>query len=144
MMTLLTVVHLLGLALGLGAASTKTVLLLRCGADPDRIAAYLAVRRPITRVIITGVILLVASGIGFFVVGAPLTGLLVVKLVLVAAILGLGPLIDNVAEPRYVKAAPGPGGTRTPEFAGAQRLYVTFEIIATLLFYVITVLWLAR
>lgn len=145
MMTeLLTAIHLLGLSLGLGAATTKTVLLLRCGADPELIAAYLRVHRPVTRVILTGLALLTLSGIGFFLIGVSLSADLVVKLVLVAAIFVLGPLIDNVAEPRYAKAVPRPGGSPAPEFAGARRLYVTLEVTATLLFYVITAFWLSR
>jgi hypothetical protein len=144
MTTLLLAIHLVGLALGLGAATTKTVLLLRCGGDPDFIAAYLAVRRLITRVIIAGLLLLVLSGTGFLVAGAPLTGRLIVKLILVAAIFALGPVIDNVAEPRYARAAPRPGASPSPEFTGARRLYVALEITATLLFYGVTVLWLWR
>jgi hypothetical protein len=140
--TLLSAVHLLGLALGLGAATTKTVLLLRCGTDPHFIAAYLTLRRLITRVIITGLLLLLVSGIGFFFVGFPLTGPLVVKLVLVAAFFVLGPVIDNVAEPRYVRSAPGPGESPSPVFLQAQRQYVALEITATALFYAITALWL--
>ena len=144
MTELLTAIHLFGLSLGLGAATTKTVLLLRCAADPDLIAAYLRLHRLVTRVIITGLVLLVLSGTGFFFIGASLSGDLIVKLVLVVAVFVLGPLIDNVAEPRYAKAVPIPGGSPSPEFAGARRLYVTLEVTATLLFYVITVFWLSR
>lgn len=140
----LSAAHLLGFALGLGAATTKTVLLLRCGSNPDFIAAYLTVHRLITRVIVAGLLLLVLSGIGFFLAGIPLTGRLVAKLVLVAAIFALGPLIDNVAEPRYARSAPRPGSSASPEFARAQRQYITLEIAATLLFYAVTALWLSR
>lgn len=144
MTELLTAVHILGLSLGLGAATTKTVLLLRCGANPDLIAAYLRVHRLVTRVIVTGLVLLVLSGISFFLIGVSLSGDLIVKLALVLAIFVLGPLIDNVVEPRYAKAVPLPGGSPSPEFVGARRLYVTLEITATLLFYVITAFWLLR
>ena len=105
MTELLTLIHVLGLALGLGAATTKTVLLLRCGADAELIAAYLRVRRFVTRVIITGLALLVVSGAGFFLVGFFSLGAdLIFKLVLVAALFVLGPVIDNVVEPRFAKA----------------------------------------
>jgi hypothetical protein len=145
MTILLTAIHILGLSLGLGAATTKTVLLLRCRADPGFIAAYLKVHRLITRVIITGLVLLVLSGMGFFLVGVPLTGGLIAKLVLVTLIVVLGPLIDNVAEPRYAKAVASlTGSGPSPEFASARRLYVTLEITATILFYVIAALWLSR
>jgi hypothetical protein len=91
LISVLSAVHLLGFALGLEAATTKTVLLLRCGSNPDFIAAYLTVHRLITRVIVAGLLLLVLSGIGFLLAGMPLTGRLVAKLVLVAAIFALGP-----------------------------------------------------
>lgn len=141
---LLSTAHLLGIALALGAATTKTVLLLRCGADPGFIAAYLALRKLVTRIIIAGLILLVLSGTGFLLVGAPLTGRLVAKLVLVGAIVVLGPVIDNVAEPRYARSAPGPGASVTAEFLGARRLYVGLELTATLLFYVVVAFWTLR
>lgn len=145
MTELLTLIHVLGLALGLGAATTKTVLLLRCGADAELIAAYLRVRRFVTRVIITGLALLVVSGAGFFLVGFFSLGAdLIFKLVLVAALFVLGPVIDNVVEPRYAKAAPARGAPASPEFVGARRRYVAIEVAATSLFYLITAFWILR
>ena len=144
MTELLTLIHVLGLALGLGAATTKTVLLLRCGADAELIAAYLRVRRFVTRVIITGLALLVVSGAGFLLDGISLGADLILKLVLVAALFVLGPVIDNVIEPRFAKAAPAPGAPASPEFVGARRRYVAIEVAATSLFYLITAFWILR
>jgi hypothetical protein len=59
----LLLVHLVGLAIGLGAATAKLVLLFRCRADAAFVPTYLAVVRPITRQIILGLVLLLLSGI---------------------------------------------------------------------------------
>ena len=45
----LLLVHLVGLAMGLGAATAKLVLLFQCRADGTFVPTYLAVVRPITR-----------------------------------------------------------------------------------------------
>lgn len=144
MLDTLLAFHIVGLALGLGAATTKTLLLLRAGTDPVLVAAYLQQHRPITRVIITGLVLLVLSGAGLLFVGFSFDDGLMVKIVLVVAIFVLGPLIDHVGEPRYARAAPAPGDTASSAFVEARRLYVGLELTATLLFYGITVFWLLR
>ena len=138
--TLLTLAHLSGLAFAVGAASVKVVLLLGSRRDPAFVATYLGVVRPITRLIVTGMILLTASGIGWTLLGYPLTPALIVKIVLVAVIWVLGPIIDNVAEPRFRRLAPAPGEAFSPAFLRARRLYMSLEFTATLLFYVIIVL----
>jgi hypothetical protein len=141
---LLTVVHLVGLALGVGAATVKLVLLLRCRTDSGFVPVFLKVARPITRLIILGLILLTLSGVGWLVLGYGFTPLLVVKIALVAAIWILGPVIDNVAEPRFRALAPGPGEAASAAFEAAGRRYLALEILATSLFYVIVVLWVFR
>ena len=65
----LLLVHLVGLAIGLGAATAKLVLLFQCRADGAFVPTYLAVVRPITRQIILGLVLLLLSGIGSFPAG---------------------------------------------------------------------------
>jgi hypothetical protein len=47
----------------------------------------------------------------------------------------LGPVIDNVAEPRFRRLAPAAGERPSPEFVAAERVYVALEVTATLLFY---------
>lgn len=138
---LLLMVHLIGIALGLGAATVKLVLLLKCKGDIAFTSSYLAVARAITRLIILGLILTALSGIGWLYQGYPFTALLIVKLVLVAAILVLGPIIDNVAEPKFRKLAPGIGDSASVEFIQARKRYLTLEIAATGLFYVIVAIW---
>ena len=142
MLFLLTVAHLVGLALGVGAATVKLFLLLKCRRDTSFLKVYLQVARVITRQIIAGMILLTLSGIGFLVVGFPFTLRLTVKVVFVAALWALGPVIDNVIEPRFRALAPEPGAPPSPEFIRAQRRYVAIEVLATSLFYlIIIIIW---
>lgn len=133
--SLLPLVHLVGLAIGLGAATVKVALLLRTRSSPQAIAAYLAVVPLITRLIIAGLILLLLSGIGWAIYGMPWTPLLIVKHVMVAAILVLGPVIDNVVEPRFARLAPKPGERGSAEFERIRGRYVALEVLATLLFW---------
>jgi hypothetical protein len=141
---LLTLVHLIGIALAVGAATLKLVLLLKCRADQAFARAFAQATRLITRQIIVGLILVTLSGVGWLLMGYPFTPRLVVKLVLVVAIWVIGPLIDNVVEPRFLKLAPAPGEPISPAFTRIWAQYVALETIATLLFYVVIVLWLLR
>jgi hypothetical protein len=137
----LSLAHLIGLALGVGCATAKLTLLVRCKADHAFVPAYVAVARPITRLIILGLALLTLSGVGWLLLGYPLTPLLVVKLVLVGAIWVLGPVIDNVVEPKFRQLAPGAGESASPAFIRIRQQYLLLEVIATGLFYVIVVMW---
>jgi hypothetical protein len=141
---LLSVVHLIGLALGVGGATTKLLLLIKARVDPPFVPLYIAVARPITRVIQVGIVLLTLSGITWLFLGYPLTPRLVTKLVLVAAIWVLGPIIDNVIEPRFRVLALAPGAATVPAFTRVRRQYLTLEIAATLLFYAVVVYWVLR
>jgi len=142
--SIVSMVHLVGLALGVGAATVKLALLLRCRADPASAPTFLGVSTLITRYIILGMILLTLSGVGMLFLGYGFTPRLIVKLVLFAAIWVLGPVIDNVVEPRFRKLAPGPGEPATPAFVGVLNEYLVWETIATSLFYVIIVVWVIR
>lgn len=137
----LSIAHLIGLALGLGCATAKLSLLLKCRADQTFAPAYIKAAKPITRLIILGLGLLTLSGVGWLLIGYSLTPMLIAKLVLVGAIWVLGPVIDNVAEPKFRKLAPAPGESASPDFLRSQQHYLILEIIATALFYVITVMW---
>jgi hypothetical protein len=139
--SLLALAHLVGLALAVGSATAKLALLLRCRTEPGLVPAFLAVVRPVTRLIILGLALLTLSGAGWLLVGYPFTPRLAVKLVLVAAIWALGPVIDHVAEPAFRRLAPGPGEPPSPGFLRASARYLRLEALATGLFYVIVVLW---
>ena len=98
-------VHLIGLAMAAGSATTKLALLLKSKADPVYLKPYLAVAKVITRLIVLGLVLLVISGIGLLLLGQGLTTRLVVKLAMVVLIFLLGPFIDNVIEPRFRELA---------------------------------------
>jgi uncharacterized membrane protein len=138
---LLTVLHLVGLSLAVGAATVKLTLLLRCRTDAALLQAYFAVARPVTKLIITGMVVLALSGSGWLLVAHDLTPVLTVKLVLFGCVFVLGPIIDNVAEPRFRRLAPPAGEAASPEFLRARTQYLALEIAATGLFYAIVVLW---
>ena len=137
---LLTLLHLLGMALATGAAAVKVALLLGARADSGLTAVYLRVVKPVTRLLVTGLVLATATGAAWLVLGRPITAAVAGKLVLAAALWVLGPVIDKVVEPRFVRLAPAPGGPATPEFARARFRYVTAEVVATGLLGGLTVL----
>jgi hypothetical protein len=140
--SLLSFVHLVGLALGVGAATVKLALLIRCNADPTFVPVYIRVAKPITTQIVLGMILLTLSGIVWLLLGYHVTPRLVVKLVLAAAVWVLGPYMDNVVEPRFRKLAPASGEPPSADFDRAQRQFLSLELVATALFYAILVIWI--
>lgn len=140
--SLLSLTHLIGLALGVGCATVKLTLLLKSMRDHAFLPAFISADKPITQLIILGLVLLTLSGVGWLLLGYPFTPLLVVKVVLVGAIWVLGPLIDNVVRPRFQQLAPGLGDSASPAFVQIQQRYVALEVIATGLFYVIIVIWI--
>ena len=140
--SLLTFVHLVGLALAVGAATVKLVLLIKCRSNSELIPVFIKTSKPITQLIISGLFLLTFSGIGWLLMGYSFTTLLIIKLIFVAAIWILGPVIDNVIEPKFLKLAPVSGQQASAEFAGALNKYLGMEIIATGFFYVIIIIWI--
>ncbi len=141
MSSFLSLAHLVGLALGVGSATVKLILLVKCKADFAFVPVYLKVAKLITRQIVVGLVLLTLSGIGWLLMAYPFTLLLVVKLILVVMIWVLGPFIDNVVEPKFQKLAPTPGESASSAFIRIQKQYLALEVIATVLFYVIVVIW---
>jgi hypothetical protein len=115
--------HLFGLSLGLGCATAKL---------------------SITRLIILGLVLLTLSGVIWLLKGYPFTPRLVVKLTLVAVLWVLGPIIDNVIEPRFRAAAPGPGEEPSAEFVAIRSRYLLAEWLGTGAFYAVVVLWVLK
>ena len=140
----LSVAHLMGLPLGVGSATVKVVLLLKSRADSSFLPVYINVVRPTTRQIVLGMILMTLSGIGWLILGYQFTALLMVKVVLVAGVWVLGPIIDNVVELKFQELAPGPGDPPSPAFLRVQKQYVALEVIATIVFYVVIVPWVRR
>ena len=111
---------MIGLALATGGATTKLVLLLKSKADPAYLLPYLALATAITRLIVLGLVLLTLAGIGLLLLGHALTALLVVKLAMVVLIFVLGPLIDNVVEPRLWELTPRAGESHSTAFIRIQ------------------------
>lgn len=140
----LRVVHFLGLGLALGSASLKFLLLLRSRSNPGFVGTYLAVAGQITRLIMIGTGLLVLSGIGWLLLGYPVSALLIVKIVLVAITIVIGASMDKMIEPRFLKLAPKSDGPVSPEFVRVQRQYVLAEALAAGLYFVIVILWVTR
>jgi hypothetical protein len=77
--SILSLTHLIGLALALGSATVKLVLLARCSADQAFVPVYLKVARPITRQIVLGLVLLTLSGIGWLLLAYAITWHLILK-----------------------------------------------------------------
>jgi len=141
MLPILLLVHVIGLAWAMGAASVKLGLLLRCRGDRSLIPSYLNVVRPVTKQLVAGMILLTLSGVAWLFAGYELKGILAVKVALVAGVWVLGPVIDKVAEPRFRQLAPAAGEPASVAFLRAERGYLSLEAVATALFYVIAGVW---
>ncbi|HET6765876.1 MAG TPA: hypothetical protein VFH08_00710 [Chitinophagaceae bacterium] len=132
---ILMIVHVIGLVLAAGSTTVKLVLLFKCNADYKFFPVYFRVAPLITRLIITGMILLTLSGIAWIIIGYSLEPLLIIKIVVVAFIWILGPVIDNVAEPKLKKSALLTEQIPTPDFARIQKQHLLLEIAATVLMY---------
>jgi len=139
--SLLSLTHLVGLALAVGAATVKVLLLFKCHADPSFVSTFVKISRLVTQQILLGLVLLTLSGIAWLLRGYPLTSPLIAKLVLVSAVWVLGPIIDKVAEPRFLRLVPAPGQAASAEFIRAGKHFFALEFTATLLFYVVILLW---
>lgn len=138
--TILMIIHLAGLALAAGAATVKLFLLFRCNKNYRFFPVYFQVAGLITALIIAGMILLTLSGICWIIIGYSFAGLLILKVILVGLIWVLGPVIDNVAEPRLRKSAPLPEEAASPAFHRIRKQHLILEIAATLIMYTITVI----
>lgn len=137
---LLLLTHILGLGLALGGATAKFILLIRCQQDHKRFFIFFQVSKLLTVLIILGMILCTLSGVAWLLTNYPLRPLLIAKIVMVGLIWILGPVIDNVAEPRLRKELPGAGLEPGPGFNPARNRHLLLEIVATLLMYAVTVL----
>jgi hypothetical protein len=137
----LTFTHIIGISLAVGAATAKLTLLFKCNSDDSFVSSYLQVSRPITKIIIIGQTLVTLSGIGWLFYGYGFTTLLIIKIVLVAAVWVLGPYMDNAVEPKFRALAPVVGQSATPEFKKIRKRLLGLEVLATLIYYTIIVIW---
>ena len=119
--TILSFVHLIGLAFGVGGATVKVTLLIKSHSNLEFVPTYLKVTTPITRIIILGQTLLTLSGIGWILLGTTFTPLFITKIILVLAIWVLGPFIDNTVEPSFKNLAPTSGEKPSLEFKHVQK-----------------------
>ena len=140
--SLFTIIHIIGLAIAVGAATLKVIVLLKCKSDYSFVPVYIKIAKPVTNLIVIGMILLTLSGIGWLIDGYPIGTELTIKLVFVTFIWIMGPVIDNVVEPKFRKLAPSADQTATQEFVSARNTFITFEIIATAIFYAIIIMWI--
>ena len=134
------IVHVIGLILAAGSAIIKLLLLFKCKADYKFFTTYFQVAPLITRLIIFGMILLTISGITWIIIGYSLEPLLILKIILVALIWILGPLIDNVAEPKLKRLVALQEQNLTADFVQAQTQHLVLEIAATVLMYAAVVI----
>lgn len=132
---ILYVVHVIAVSLAAGAAFVKLLLVIKCKRDHTFYTVYFRIASLLSKLIITGMILLTLSGITWIITGYPLVFLLILKIIIVAGIWVLGPVIDNWAEPRLKILVPVPGEEPSPEFKHVQNQHLLLEIIATLLMY---------
>lgn len=142
--TIVPIIHFIGLSLSVGAATVKLLLVFKCRSDSTFIPSFLKVSPLITRQIVTGMIILAISGIAWIVLGYDFSTLLIIKIALFGLIFILGPIIDNVVEPKLHKFAPGINEEPSPAFLRAQRQHLMLEVVATMLFYVIIILWVVQ
>lgn len=136
----LLLVHLVGIALAVGAATVKLNLVMKGSSNPELFSSYFQLVKPITRLLILGMILLTLSGIGFFMIGTSLSTLLIIKMILVLFMWILGPVIDNVFEPRLQKLVVAHDSTMSASFVHARKQYLLIEALATGVMYIITIM----
>lgn len=138
--TFILLVHLAGLALGVGCATAKVVLLLKCNNNTAFLPVYLKVVKPLTRILVLGLIMMTLSGITWLVMGYGLSNLMIVKLVFVAIVWILGLIIDKLTEPEFLRLAPAASEEPSPAFVSIKKKHLALEIIAAIVFYIIIVL----
>ncbi|MFW9965391.1 MAG: hypothetical protein ACFFCX_17595 [Candidatus Sifarchaeia archaeon] len=137
---IITLVHIIGIALGVGGASIKLVLFMKSYYNKNFTPAYTVVAEPISQLIFLGMILLTVSGIGYALVGYPEGSSLLVKHVLVVLLWVVGPLISKVYGPRFITLAPKPSESPTSEFLQVRKQLLVLEVLGTVCFYAVSII----
>lgn len=137
---ILNLVHIIGIAFGVGGASVKITLFMKSYRNNDFTPTYVIATRPIAPIIPIGMVLLTVSGIGFALLGYPETQSLLLKHVLVVVLWVVGILIDKVYEPKFITLSPKTNETPTSEFLQVQKQLLALEVIGTISFYAITII----
>jgi len=143
-MPVLSVAHRIGIALALGGATVKLALLLRGRRDASLDSHFLGVTGTVSGLIGVGMILATLSGIGWLLLGYPVSSRLVVKLALVASIWVIGPVIDKVVEPRFRSLVESSGEAASADLLRARGRLLSLEIVATGLLFLVVILWTLR
>lgn len=138
--TFILLVHLAGMALGVGFATAKVVLLLRCNKDAAFLRVYLKVVKPLTNILVLGLIMMTLSGITWLVLGYGFSNLMILNLVFVGIVWILGLIIDKISEPRFLRLAPDASEEPSPAFISIRNKHLALEIIAALVFYTLIVM----
>jgi Na+-transporting methylmalonyl-CoA/oxaloacetate decarboxylase gamma subunit len=128
-------VHVIALSLAAGTAFVKLLLVFRCKKDYTFYIVYFKLAPLLSKLIITGMILLTLSGIAFIITGYSVAFLLILKIIIVAGIWIIGPIIDSRAEPKVKKLYPSPGAQPSAAFTRAHQQHLLLEIIATIMMY---------
>ena len=132
---ILYIVHVIALSLAAGTAVVKLLLVVKCKKDYTFYTVYFGLAPLLSKLIISGMVLLTLSGITWIIIGYSMEWLLILKIIIVAGIWIIGPVIDNRAEPRVKKLLPPPGAEPSAEFIHVQQQHLQLEIIATVLMY---------
>ncbi len=109
MMRVLIGVHLFGLVMGVGAATTTDVMFARALRRRDVTPRLLRTVERASRAVWTGMALLVASGFGFLALGSPATARFWTKLLIVVVACVNGWIVHQHLLPRLRAAAAGDG-----------------------------------
>ena len=138
--SILLLIHLVGLALCVGLATAKVFLLVKCYRDITFVPVYLKVMKPLTQILVLGLIIMTLTGIIWLVMGYGFSNTMIVKLVFVLVVWVLGILIDKITEPQFSKLAPVKGETASPAFYQIQKKHLALESVAALVFYILMLL----
>lgn len=136
--------HLFGLAFGVGAVTVNLILMMKSRSNKEFAPVFMKASKSIATLVFLGLILLTLSGIGFAALGYPEKQLLLVKHVLIAVLWGNGLFVVFSLSPKLTKLAPKPGQPPTQEFLSIQRQVQVMGILGIILWYTITVMsvWL--
>ncbi len=137
-------IHLFGLAFGVGAVTVNLILMMRSRSNKDFAPVFMRASKPIAMLVFLGLILLTLSGIGFAALGYLEKQLLLAKHILVAVLWVNGLFVMFSLSPKLIKLAPKPGQPLKQEFLSIQRQVQVMGTLGIILWYTITVMgvWL--
>ncbi len=137
----LQMIHVLGLAWGIGGATINTILIMKAEKDPQIAPVVMGLVPSIVKLIWVAIILLILSGIGLAIEGADWldTTIMLVKHALVAVLVVIGLVMMFVMMPKMQKLAPK-GGPPSAEFLAAKKTTQALGMLNLVLWYAILVM----